>query len=305
MSISHIISIMPPCRLKKPFCLLGAMTLQVFLAGAVYAQDMVQTLVASEAGGSLAAAAADAAIASEAAATRHTLEVGGATANISNDSPNWRDMYIKGVHHFDGNGVLQWQVDSQKHYGERGTSGAISYTRDISPDWYFSIGASSGSASFMSRVRADVGLYYKWLASRQLVTGITGMWSKSGDGVHRDRAVGLNAAYYFSDLPLVLQGGVTANESDPGSVTTNRWFGAVTYGRDKAYYLTLRHEAGREGYLPAGANAGAAVDFSSRVTNLSWRHWISPKFGYVVGGEYYVNPYYHRKGLNAGLFYHF
>lgn len=286
-------------RLAGVFCFIGAT-----LAGVAHAES----IVAVDAGGSLADASAHAvmsAATTDTAKRQHTLEVGGATASLSNHSPNWRDAYLKGTHHLGENGVLQWQVDSQKHYGERGTSGAISYTRDINPDWYFSIGASAGSASFMSKARADVALYYKWLANRQLVTGITGMWSKSGDNVHSDRAVGVNAAYYFSDLPLVLQGGVTVNQSNPGSVTTNRWFGALTYGRDKEYYLTLRHEAGREGYLPAGAHTGNAVDFSSRVSNVSWRQWITPNLGYVVGGEYYVNPYYHRKGVNAGVFYNF
>lgn len=287
------------------FCSLGVWAL-ASLAGTVQAQAVSPTAApATEAGASLGSASSSTNTTSADAATRHTIEAGGSTADLSDNSPNWRDGYFKGTHHFDGQGVLQWQIDSQKHYGERGTSGAVSYTRDINPDWYFSVGVSGGSASFMPKARADVGLYYKWLASRQLVTGITGMWSKSGDNIHSDRAVGLNASYYFSDLPLVLQGGITINQSNPGAVNTRRGFAAVTYGRDKAYYLTLRHETGREGYLPAGAHAGAAVDFSSRATSASWRHWITPRFGYVVGGEHYSNPYYKRNAVNAGVFYSF
>ena len=287
------------------FCSAGVWAL-ASLAGTAQAQAVSSTTgLATEAGASFGSASTPAAPASADVVTRHTIEAGGSTADLSDNSPNWRDGYLKGTHHFDGQGVLQWQVDSQKHYGERGTLGAVSYTRDINPDWYFSVGASGGSASFMPKARADMGLYYKWLSSRQLVTGITGMWSKSGDNIHSDRAVGLSASYYFSDLPLVLQAGVTINQSNPGSVNTSRWFGALTYGRDKAYYLSVRHEAGREGYLPTGAYAGAAVDFSSRATNVNWRHWVTPHFGFVVGGEYYSNPYYQRKSVNAGMFYSF
>ena len=237
-----------------------------------------------------------------AAATSHEIEIGGSHAGLSDGSASWRDGYVKGTHGFGTQGTLAWELDAQRHFGEQGTLGSIAYTRDLSPDWYGSAGLSAGSASYMPRVRTDLSVYRKWLERRQLVTGLGLMWSRSGDGVHHDRAATLSGSYYFADLPLVAQTGVVVNTSSPGSVTTRRWFGAVTYGQARHYYLTLRHDVGHEGYLPAGQEAGRAFDFYSRVTTASWRQWITPRMGFVVGGEHYVNPYYRRQGVTAGLF---
>lgn len=235
----------------------------------------------------------------------NTIELGGAVHNLSDNYDNWRDFYIRGKHTLDDKNVIQWETASQNHFDEQGVLGAISYTHNLSPDWYASAGVSSGTADFMPKFRADAAVYRKWLPKRQLITGVRTMYAKSGDGIHKDQALGLTGIYYFDKLPLVAEVGVTANRSNPGSVTTYRWNTALNYGRYQDYYVTLRHDHGREGYLPQHIQNANAVNFTSHTTGVSYRKWVTPRWGYVADAEYYKNPYYSRKGMNVGVFVNF
>ena len=79
-------------------------------------------------------------------------------------------------------------------------------------------------------------------------------------------------------------------------------------GREKQHYFTARIDHGKEGYLPTGAitnGAGDQVGFQSTELSLQWRQWLGKDWGYLVGGQFYRNPYYNRKGVSAAVFFDF
>jgi YaiO family outer membrane protein len=223
-------------------------------------------------------------------------------AKLSDNSPNWRDVSLRGnVNLGEKTGVLNWEASQQKHFGESGQVASAALTHDFNPDWYGTVGVGLGSgARFLSKRRYDVALYRKWLAQRQWVTGLQFTASKSGDAVHDDRAWQLSSSYYF-EFPLVAELGFKRNTSDPGKVSTNRYYVAATYGENKKYYLSGRYDNGREGYLPQGANVSAA-NFKSHVTTLTGRQWLSAQWGYELQFEHYSNPFYRRRGWVVSVF---
>jgi YaiO family outer membrane protein len=231
-----------------------------------------------------------------------SVQLGFGHASLSDNSPNWKDEFARGnVNLGSAFGVVNWEASHQSHFGESGNALALSFTRELNLDWYGSIGISGGSgASFLPKRRFDIAVYRKWLESRQWVTGLQFTGSQSGDGIHKDQAWQLSSSYYF-DFPLVGEFGFKRNTSNPGSVSTDRFYTAATFGKDKDYFASVRYDSGREGYLPQVAGV-SAMNFKSRVTTLTWRQWISPAWGYEVQAEHYKNPFYARKAAVASVF---
>ena len=237
---------------------------------------------------------------------RGRVDIGMGFASLTGGNSNWNDQYMRGNVGLKPGTTLNWELASQRHFSERGTVGALSLTHTLSPVWYMTVGASSGSADFHNKYRGDIGIYRKWTDTQQWVSGLAFMRSASRDNVHRDTGATLSLAYYSTNQ-WVAEGGVVYNRSNPGSVDGFRGFGALTLGTEKQHYLTARIDHGKEGYLPTGAIAGNGnhVGFQSTEFTLEWRHWLAKDWGYVVGGQYYHNPYYNRKGLNAAVFFDF
>jgi YaiO family outer membrane protein len=234
-----------------------------------------------------------------------SIQLGYGRSLLSNNNANWNDFFARGYLNLSKEvGVLNWEVSQQKHFGESGQTVSASLSHDFSPLWYGSLGLGVGSGgSFLAKYRLDGALYRKWLERNQLITGIQLTQSKSRDNVHDDQSCQVSASYYF-DNPFVAELGFKRNISDPGSVGTNRSYLAGTYGTNKQYYLTLRYDTGREGYLPVGANV-AATNFKSSVTTLTLRQWISAKWAFELQAERYNNPFYRRRGLSASVVYDF
>ena len=130
--------------------------------------------------------------------------------------------------------------------------------------------------------------------------GVTAVNAKDG---HQDRSMLLSTSYYF-DAPWIAEGGVRLNSSNPGAIKTQQQFLALTYGRDKEDLITVRHAWGAEGYQTIAASA-QLVNFKSNETSMSWRHWLTPRTGVLVGANRYTNPFYNRSGLNIGIFHNF
>jgi YaiO family outer membrane protein len=234
-----------------------------------------------------------------------SVQLGYGHASLSHNNPNWRDVIARGNFNLSEKvGVFNWEASQQRHFGESGQVVSAALTHDFSPDWYGSLGVGLGSgARFLTKRRFDAALYRKWLPQRQWVTGLQFMASKSGDALHDDRAWQLSSSYYF-ESPLVAELGFRRNTSDPGKVSTNRYYLAATYGENKKYYLSGRYDTGREGYLPQGLNV-SATNFRSHVTTLTGRQWLSEMWGYELQFEQYSNPFYRRKGWVASVFYEF
>ncbi|MEG0974352.1 MAG: YaiO family outer membrane beta-barrel protein [Comamonas sp.] len=237
---------------------------------------------------------------------RGRVDLGMGFASLTGGNSSWSDQYMRGNIGLNPDTTLNWELASQRHFNERGTVGALSLTHTLSPLWYMTAGASSGSADFHNKYRADLGIYRKWTETQQWVSGLSVMRSASRDNVHRDTGATMSLAYYSTNR-WVAEGGVVYNRSNPGSVDGFRGFGALTLGAEKQHYLTARIDHGKEGYLPTSAIAvnGDRVGFQSTEFSLTWRHWLAQNWGYVVGGQYYRNPYYNRKGISAAVFFDF
>lgn len=234
-----------------------------------------------------------------------SVQLGYSQSRLSDNFPGWRDAFARGnVNLGKKIGVLNWEASQQKHFDETGQAVSASLTHDFSEDWYAMVGAGLGTgASFLTKRRIDLALNRKWLAQRQLVTGVQFTASKASDGVHDDRSWQVSSSYYFA-APFVGELGFKRNTSNPGSVSTNRYYVAGTYGESKKHYLSARYDTGREGYLPQGANVPAA-NFKSNVTTLTWRQWLSRSWGFELQAERYHNPFYRRNGVSASVFYDF
>ena len=275
---------------------------------ALWAQTVPQAQAAPQTPAATAASApAEPAPPAADAPTRNRIELGGSAASLSDGNASWRDAYVRGHSTVQPGTTLNWELASQGHFEQRGTLGALSVTHELSPDWYMRAGGAAATADFQNRYRFDAGLYRKWGASRQWVTGLALMRSASNDDVHRDTGVTASVAYYSPDK-WVGEGGVVYNRSSPGAVNSYRGFTAWTFGEEKKHFLSLRLDHGQEAYLPAGAIAPGSnnnVRFNSTEATMQWRQWISPGWGYVLGVQGYRNPYYNRVGANAGVFFDF
>ncbi len=234
-----------------------------------------------------------------------SIQLGVSQSRLTDNNGAWHDVSVKGnVNLGDEVGVLNWEASQQRHFGETGQALSISLTHDLSPRWYTTVGIGSGaSANFLTKRRVDIAVYRKWLEQSQWVTGVQYTRSTSGDGQYRDQAWQLSSSYYF-DFPLVAEAGLKRTTSNPGSVSTMRYYAAASYGENKKYYLSARYDTGREGYLPL-AVAGGPVNFHSNVTTVNWRQWFKPNTGYELQAEYYKNPFYSRTGLGAAIFHDF
>lgn len=231
-----------------------------------------------------------------------SVQIGLGSSALSADYARWHDAFASGnVAMPNKNGVLNWELSKQNHFGETGQAAALSWTREINSDWYAMAGVGVGAgAEFLPRRRFDLAVYRKWLENRQLVTGLQLTQSTSGNRQYRDRSWLLTSSYYF-DFPLVAELGIKSNTSNPGDVTTSRYYLAGTYGENKKYYLSARYDIGREGYLPAISNI-SAVNFKSQVGTLSWRRWVTNAWGFEVGAERYINPFYRRNSFKTSIF---
>lgn len=224
---------------------------------------------------------------------RSRIEPYASVHRLSGGFGNWRELGVRGTHLL-GPHVLLGELAATRRFGESGLFGSLGDIYTFDADWYgqLSVGAGDG-ASYLPRWRVDTFLNRKLLASRQLVATLGLAWYRAPDG-HSDHSIGLGAIYYL-DLPLVLQGEIRRNVSNPGGVATYRQFAALTWGREDALQLTARHAWGEEGYQPLGEGQ-SIVNFRSRESSLGLRR-VSGRWGIAVRVEHYRNPLYVRRGL--------
>ncbi len=235
-------------------------------------------------------------------ATRRSLELSSSAQNLSAGYGNWRDVTLRGTYGT-GSHVLQGELSAQHRFNKDGAFVGISDTYTFDEDWYGSLAVGAGDGAFyLPRYRVDATLYRKLLADRRLVGSVGVGYYSAPDG-HTDRSVSLGLAYYF-DSPWVAEGGVRVNSSDPGGIRTQQQFVALTYSRSKQDQVSARYGWGGEGYLSVAANT-QLVNFRSNEASLTWRHWVNPSSGVLVGVNRYSNPLYRRTGITVGLFHDF
>ena len=233
---------------------------------------------------------------------QRSLELSTGFQNLSAAFGSWRDVTLRGTYGLPSN-VLLAELSLNHRFNKDGRFIGVSDTYTINDDWYASFALGFGDGAFyLPRYRVDATLYKKWLPRRNLVTSIGVGKYEAPDG-HSDNSMTLGAVYYF-DAPWIAEIGLRANSSDPGSIKTQQQFLALTYGRTKENLVTIRHAWGNEGYQTIATNA-QLVNFASKETSVSLRHWFAPRTGLLLGANRYSNSFYTRSGLNIGIFHDF
>lgn len=231
-----------------------------------------------------------------------SLELSTGFQNLSAGFGSWRDVTLRGAYGLPSH-VVQGEISVNRRFNKDGVFIGLSDTYTFDKDWYANVAVGFGDGAFyLPRYRVDATLYKKWLPQRNLVTSIGAGQYKAPDG-HTDNSLSLGLVYYF-DAPWVAEVGLRANSSNPGSIKTQQQFLALTYGRVKENLVTVRHAWGSEGYQTISTNT-QLVNFASKETSVSWRHWFAPRTGLLIGASRYTNPFYNRAGLNIGIFHDF
>jgi len=230
------------------------------------------------------------------------LELSTRYDKLSDNFGDWRDVSVRGTALL-GDHLLQAELSSQQHFRTRGHFAGLSDTYTFSPDWYGSLAVGAGNGSFfLPRYRVDAFLNKKWFAQKNLVTYVGFGRYRAPDG-HVDRSSSLGFVAYFS-IPLVLEGGIRRNISDPGAVSSEQKYVAASYGRQGEHLVVARHGWGSEGYLPF-APGSSLVGYASRETALSWRQWVSRRAGVSLELHHYENSLFRRTGAALAVFHDF
>lgn len=140
--------------------------------------------------------------------------------------------------------------------------------------------------------------------------------NSSDKTVYSDRNIFVAATYYFPE-PWVVQAGVKLNDSMPASVISPSAFAAVTYGMQKHYLISGHYTIANEAYLLSREDGDTVIigpdteivdshntirSYVSNTVGVNWREWVGEDYGFNLGAEYYVNPYYSRTGGIVSVF---
>lgn len=236
------------------------------------------------------------------------FEVGGSRSDLTAPIQPWTDLYLRGVLSPDERDTFSLDFERQARYGDAGWLYTLGVTHVFTDFLYASVdGSTSTGGFFIPKYRVDAFVNYKTLPRKQLVLyGGVGLDQGKPVNGFATKATRLEAGstYYFTDWPFIVQDGVTFTHADPGGITAPSGYLAITEGRNKEHYITVRAELGREGYQLFGASNSQFTAFNFPIHNYSgtWRQWIGNNWGVNVTVERYVNPYFNRNGATVGLF---
>jgi YaiO family outer membrane protein len=230
------------------------------------------------------------------------IEVGGSHSGLSSSNPSWTDGYLKAVIS-GGSNTYSGEASRQSRYGDTGWYLGAGVSHVFNPNWYADIyGGTSTRCFFLPKMRWDGFVNRKLLGRKQLVATIGAGYDRYKD-IHSAYRLNTGATYYFN-RPLIVQGGMTFTQSNPGGIITRSQFLALTQGHYKEHYLVARGEFGREGYELVGPGT-SLFNFAYSDISLSWRQWIGLNWGLQLSGEHYQSPYWHRNGATVGFFFEF
>jgi YaiO family outer membrane protein len=227
------------------------------------------------------------------------VEAGADYLALTNGFGHWSGGYARGVI-TKGNHIWNAEVNGQHEFGDAGVYLAAGDTYTFNSAWYGSLTAGSSAGGFFwPRFRADGFINKKWTARKQLITTFGFSYYAAKDP-HRDHSFFAGSTYYFTK-PWILEEGIRFNISNPGSVFSPAAFVAVTQGRNKRHYITLRGGFGKEAYQLIGPTV-TLTDFESQTLTVTWRQWVGTNWGVNLVGDCYHSPFYVRGGASFGFF---
>jgi len=231
------------------------------------------------------------------------IEAGLMHHSLTNNYGSWNGQFLRTVLQIDEKNIVNAELANSKQFGDNGTLLVLGLSHSLNKDWFANASISGSSGGFfLPRLRMDVSINRKWLEDQSLVTTI-GFTAVNAKDDHKDRSVLLSAAYYFQQ-PWIIEGGIRFNRSNPGQVTSNAKFAAVTFNQDKLREVSLRYDFGEEAYQLIGNNQ-ALSQFDSHALSLTWREWIMRNGGLQLRLESYKNPSYDRNGMELTWFQEF
>ena len=220
---------------------------------------------------------------------------------VTNNYGNWFGQYLRGEIQTDKDNRWNGEFLNQREFNSNGQYAAIGNTHIFNEEWSSAVNIGGGlNGDFLPRYRVDAFINRKWLEQRQLVTTF-GIGEYKAMDPHRDQSLFFGGSYYFQTIPWILQSGIRINNSWPGNVNTTSEFVAVTQGKEKEHFITLRYGFGEEAYQILGSGQTLS-DFHSHDISLDVKEWISDDIGITAKLERYDNPNYMRTGISLGLF---
>jgi len=227
------------------------------------------------------------------------VEAGGFYHHVSHDFGSWTGGYARLVL-VGGRDVWFADAKVQQAFRDKGGYASLTNVHTFGSHFYTQLGAGAGTGDYvLPKFRADASLNLKLGVTRALVLSAGATYVKS-QLIYHDQAL-FGSLFFYASGDLLLELGGRVNWSDPGPVRSERVQGSLTLGHPGAALLLLRGGAGTEGYQLSGTTT-TLRKFRSQEASFSWRQWLSPRFGTVLGGEWYHNPFYTRAGASLGLF---
>lgn len=229
----------------------------------------------------------------------HSMQIYEDQNQLSAGYDRWREFGLRGIYQW-GHHQLSAEAINMNRFNENGNYLGLGDTWVFSPDWYgaLNVGAGDG-APYLPRYRVDGFIHRKFLDERQMV-GSLGLGRYRAPDGHQDDNASMGLTYYFGP-PWVVQAQAKRTKSQPGSIVTQQYFMALTWGSHQKTQITGRYGWGQEGYLSLG-DARSISQFASRQKTLTLQHWLGMDWGVKVTVDNYHNPYYDRNGLSLAVF---
>lgn len=226
-------------------------------------------------------------------------EIYASSNQLNNGYSNWREAGLRGIYQREANAVAG-EIIQMNRFNEDGTYLGVGDTLVLNPDWYAFLGLGAGDgAAYLPRYRLDAFIHRKLLPAKNLIVSLGAGTYHAPDG-HQDNNANIGMTLYTT-TPWVFQAEARRTSSNPGSIQTQQYFVAATWGHAKQTRFVGRHGWGHEGYQSLGNNVSISR-FASNQTSLTVQHWIGADWGVKFSGERYHNPYYQRHGLTVALF---
>lgn len=227
------------------------------------------------------------------------IEAGGFYHSVSGDFGDWKGGYARAVLS-GGRNVWYLEAKAQEAFRDQGGYGSVANVHTFSGRVYTQIGFGGGTGNYvLPDLRVDAALSVKLGAARSVVVTAGGTLVNA-KSVFEDQAA-FGALTWYAAPSVVVEVGGRVNWSDPNAVRSERVNSTLNLGRMGKRLLTLRGSAGTEGYQLTGV-ATTLRRFQSQEGGATLRQWTGRNWGFVLGGEYYHNPFYHRAGVSLGVF---
>jgi YaiO family outer membrane protein len=232
--------------------------------------------------------------------TNSYVEAGVERDSLTHNYGNWSNQYVKGFFQVNDKNAWYGELYHDYEFFQHGDFAKVEQTHIYNEDYYSTVSfGMSDNSIYIPKYYVGGSIFKKQLKQKQLIAylGFHAYWWRPNSS---SEDINPGFVYYF-EKPWIFEAGLYINRSNPGVIYTASGYTAVTQGREKEHYITVRVGLGKESYLPLGGNV-AVVGYASEVLTVTWRQWIGQNWGTNIIAERYHNKFYDRAGITLGLF---